>query len=134
MAWTDEVIRKGDKGDLVLNVQKGLLFLGYDCGPADGIYGAKTLTAVQEFQKKSGLDVDGICGPLTGKKLEDVYWAKAKGNPKAPIQPEPAADKASIDAAVAAKKAAAKAAAAAPVKGAPVKGAPAAPAKMPPKK
>lgn len=93
MAWTDEVIRKGDKGDLVMNVQKGLLFLGFDCGPADGIYGPKTLTAVQDFQRKNDLDVDGICGPLTGKKLEEVYWAKAKGNAKAPIQPEKAPEK-----------------------------------------
>jgi hypothetical protein len=46
---------------------------------------------VQAFQKKHGLEVDGVCGPLTGKKLEEVYWTQAKANPdKAPIKPEPA--------------------------------------------
>ncbi len=106
MAWTNEVIRKGDKGDLVENVQKGLLFLGYkQVGNADGIYGRDTLSAIQDFQTKHGLDVDGICGPSTGKKLEDVYWAKVEAD----------------------KKGAAKA----PAKGMPTKGAP---GKFPPKK
>jgi len=113
MAWTDEVIRKGDKGELVANVQQGLLYLGYDCGDADGIYGGNTLGAIQDFQRKNGLKVDGICGPITGKKLEEVYWAKQ-------------------NAAKAQKTAPGKMAKGAPAKGAPAKGAPA--KKMPPKK
>jgi peptidoglycan hydrolase-like protein with peptidoglycan-binding domain len=36
---------------------------------ADGIFGPKTLTRVKEFQKKNGLQVDGIVGPITWGKL-----------------------------------------------------------------
>lgn len=47
--------------------------LGFDCGVADGIMGAKTRAGVKGFQAKHKLDVDGVPGPLTKAKLKEVY-------------------------------------------------------------
>lgn len=35
----------------------------------DGIFGAKTETAVRDYQRRNELSVDGICGPKTWSKL-----------------------------------------------------------------
>ncbi len=35
----------------------------------DGVYGIKTIAAVQDFQAAANLDVDGMCGPKTINKL-----------------------------------------------------------------
>lgn len=67
------VLKKGDEGDDVAEVQKRLISLGYSCGSegADGIFGSKTKTAVKSFQKKNKdyngkrLEVDGIVGEKT---------------------------------------------------------------------
>lgn len=76
--WSDEVIKKGSKGELVSNVQDGLNYIGFKCGTVDGILGDNTVNAISAFQKANGLAVDGICGPQTGKMLEKVYWSKKK--------------------------------------------------------
>jgi len=39
----------------------------------DGIIGRNTKVAVRQFQKKYGLEVDGIPGPITKEKLNEVY-------------------------------------------------------------
>ena len=39
---------------------------------ADGDFGSETLAAVRSFQRRHGLVVDGICGPKTWAKLEEV--------------------------------------------------------------
>lgn len=41
----------------------------YDCGAADGIFGAKTETAVRAFQRDHNLTVDGIAGKDTQAAL-----------------------------------------------------------------
>lgn len=41
----------------------------FPCGSADGFFGAKTQVAVNAAQKYYGLNVDGVCGPLTWDKL-----------------------------------------------------------------
>lgn len=43
----------------VAHVQAGLLKLGYDPGPADGVMGARTGTAIRAYQRDHGLLVDG---------------------------------------------------------------------------
>jgi len=43
----------------VAQVQAGLLKLGYNPGPADGVMGAKTETAIRAYQRDHGLLVDG---------------------------------------------------------------------------
>lgn len=58
-------LRKGSRGDDVKKLQETLNALGYDCGTVDGIFGAKTETAVRSFQQTNGLAVDGIAGKNT---------------------------------------------------------------------
>lgn len=62
-------LRRGSKGADVTRLQAALNALGYDCGAADGIFGAKTETAVRAFQKDNGLAVDGIAGKATQAAL-----------------------------------------------------------------
>lgn len=67
-------IRYGDQGAPVKAMQ--ILLMGYGCRlpkyGADGEYGAETRTALRKFQLNKGLDVDGICGGATWKKLLGV--------------------------------------------------------------
>ena len=51
---------RGSRGDAVKTTQSRLGALGFDCGPADGIFGRKTAWAVKQFQKKRALKVSGI--------------------------------------------------------------------------
>ena len=57
------------RGEDVLAVQARLTELGFDTGKADGIYGPRTATAVSAFQAAAGVQVDGIVGPITRRKL-----------------------------------------------------------------
>lgn len=50
----------------ILNVQRRLQALGYDCGGADGIFGEKMQKAVSSFQRDNGLKV-------TGTTTEEFY-------------------------------------------------------------
>ena len=49
-----EVLRKGDKGVEVKELQHALQNTGYDIGGVDGIFGTKTAVALQAFQKQLG--------------------------------------------------------------------------------
>lgn len=57
------------RGDDVAELQAGLNRLGFDCGRPDGIYGAATARAFADFQRNSGLIVDGVCGPRAIRML-----------------------------------------------------------------
>src|ERR1700755_3672327 len=63
-------IRNGSTGDDVRRLQRILVMtksLGYT--EIDGVFGAKTETAVKDFQSGSGLTADGIVGPNTWHAL-----------------------------------------------------------------
>lgn len=65
------LLRRGDRGPLVLTVQL-LLCLHRDRPIArDGLYGPETQRAVGDFQRSQGLAVDGIAGPDTWGALTD---------------------------------------------------------------
>ena len=70
---THKTIRKGSTGSDVVECQQKLMQLNYDLSPygADGKFGAKTEAAVKAFQKKNGLNADGIVGAKTWAALED---------------------------------------------------------------
>lgn len=55
----------GSRGTEVRQIQTRLKSWGYYKGTADGIYGAKTRSAVLSFQKKNNLRADGVAGPAT---------------------------------------------------------------------
>lgn len=71
MEVTLPTLRKGAKGDEVTALQNLLIEAGESLPKygADGDFGAETLKAVKNYQKKQGLVVDGIVGPKTWKKL-----------------------------------------------------------------
>lgn len=49
-----------------------LLYLGFDCGAPDGVWGEKSAGAAAEFQKAFGLEADGVFGPATEEKILSV--------------------------------------------------------------
>lgn len=64
-------LKKGDRGPQVKEIQERLLKIGYLIGPtfADGNFGEKTEEAVKKFQKKYGLEPNGIVDVKTYEKL-----------------------------------------------------------------
>jgi len=65
------VLRRGDRGATVRQLQTLLQSLGFYNGPIDGIFGSQTESAVRQAQAKNNLTVDGIVGPATWQILED---------------------------------------------------------------
>ena len=63
------VLEVGSRGDDVTKVQKKLIQFGYMTGSADGRYGEKTRDAVEWFQRRNGLPVDGRVGEKTAAAL-----------------------------------------------------------------
>lgn len=65
------ILRKGMKGGDVKELQSILIEWGYDLGKygADGDFGAKTQSAVENFQRTNGLEDDGVYGAMTHAAL-----------------------------------------------------------------
>lgn len=57
-------------GSRIKEVQQALKLAGFDPGPVDGRMGARTRTALRDFQLANGLEADGKVGPRTWNKLE----------------------------------------------------------------
>ena len=72
------LIKKGDRGQSVEEIQIMLNMIGKNQLIVDGDYGAKTLAAVVAFQKAYKLKPDGIVGQLTYAKLIEVNRKKAR--------------------------------------------------------
>lgn len=62
------VLAKGTKGHAVARLQRLLNMRDYDL-VVDADFGDKTVKAVKDFQKKSGMTADGIVGPYTWEAL-----------------------------------------------------------------
>jgi N-acetylmuramoyl-L-alanine amidase len=62
-------------GDDVVDLQRRLNQLGFDAGNEDGIFGEATQAAVEEFQRNTGLAVDGRVGPATIEQLHRLRRA-----------------------------------------------------------
>lgn len=76
----------GKYSNIVRNAQQKLQQWGYYRGGVDGLYGPETREAVLNFQRKNGLEPDGIIGPKTraglgigGKASEKTYSATSRG-------------------------------------------------------
>ncbi len=63
------VVKQGSKGEIVRQIQTKLKNWGYYTGSVDGVFGAKTTTAVKSFQKKNGLTQDGVVGQKTASAM-----------------------------------------------------------------
>lgn len=70
-------VPKGRMGFDVARMQKALMLLGYSLPKygADGVRGGETTQAVKKFQIDNNLKVDGIPGPATIAKMNDVIRA-----------------------------------------------------------
>ncbi|MCU0722025.1 MAG: peptidoglycan-binding protein [Planctomycetes bacterium] len=53
----------------VETLQRKLRERGFDPGTPDGVFGSRTLKALQAFQRSQGLDEDGLAGPETRRAL-----------------------------------------------------------------
>lgn len=69
------------RGDDVATLQGRLTEMGFDCGRVDGVFGAKTESAIREFQKSAGVIVDGKCGPATITALMRLTRTVSGGAP-----------------------------------------------------
>lgn len=65
-------IRPGERGPLVTAMQEELRHAGYTMIEADGIFGAKTRAAVEDFQRRHSLPVTGTVAKMT--------WGRLLGN------------------------------------------------------
>ena len=64
------ILRKGDTGSDVQQMQRMLQQAGYYTGQVDGRFGAGTRSAVKAFQRAKGLHVDGAVGSRTYAALQ----------------------------------------------------------------
>lgn len=73
------LVRYGDRGSCVVDLQRRLISQGFGVGAAgaDGIFGPATYGAVRRFQSARGLVVDGIVGPYTWAALLAAGWPPA---------------------------------------------------------
>ncbi len=63
------ILKFGDSGDMVKIVQEKLKILGYYLESVTSSYGESTVIAVEGFQRDNDLNVDGVVGEETYKKL-----------------------------------------------------------------
>ena len=68
----EPLLKKGDTGEAVRQLQQALKDLGYDPGAIDGRFGAKTEEAVKAFQRDRHLSVDGIVGEITWLNIDEA--------------------------------------------------------------
>jgi len=76
-------MQSGSKGNAVVELQKNLITMGYDCGKcgADGDFGTGTYNAVKKFQSDYGLTQDGIAGPQTNQAIANALKTGNNGVP-----------------------------------------------------
>lgn len=85
-------VSPGDTGPTVLALQISLRFEGYSYLNGTGVYSGNTLSAVQDFQRKNGINPSGIVGSktwhaLVGKKSVSLTGNGTRQAPGFGIQP-----------------------------------------------
>ena len=79
-----QILRPGDRGDLILDLQQKLKDKGFYKGPVDGDFGKGTEDAVREFQRSAKLKVDGKAGNETLQALAGTSSVPATPPPSNP--------------------------------------------------
>lgn len=76
---TPVVFRRGDTGAAVLEIRDRLNRLGLlvspDTGDGPDGFDVAVDAAVRHFQQQQGLTVDGVVGPQTYRRLDEVRWS-----------------------------------------------------------
>lgn len=89
---TPAFLRIGKRGEPVRKLQNALLQLGFELPEfgADGIFKNETDRAVRKFQRDFELSADGVVGPITIGKMDELLTKgkSAPPNPQ-PFPPEP---------------------------------------------
>lgn len=83
----DGVLARRESGPAVAQLIRDLHALGYYDGRLDDVFGPGTEAAVMEFQRRNGLTVDGIAGPVTLKAIAAALASSSK--PVEPPKPVP---------------------------------------------
>jgi N-acetylmuramoyl-L-alanine amidase len=73
------LLKFGNRGTAVVQLQQALKAKGYQAGSADGIYGKMTENAVIKFQQANRLRIDGFAGRETQSKLFATTVASSSG-------------------------------------------------------
>ena len=66
------VLKKGDTGQRVVQLQDALKAANYAVGTSDGIFGQRTEDALKQVQANGGLKVDEVYGPKTRNYLNTI--------------------------------------------------------------
>ena len=66
-------LKRGMENQNVAELQKTLTTLGYDVGTIDGVYGSRTKSAVEAYQKATGLPVTGKVDAKTHSFIDPTY-------------------------------------------------------------
>lgn len=61
------------RGEDVLQLQRQLNRMGFDCGKEDAYFGPLTDRGLREFQRNVGTAIDGVAGPLTLRALGRLH-------------------------------------------------------------
>ena len=72
-------LRNGNSGNQVRQLQEQLIALGYLAGKSTSNFDNATEAAVLAFQRRNGVDADGVAGPNTLQKLYSSSARKASG-------------------------------------------------------
>lgn len=79
----DRILRQGDTGDEVLELQRRLSAAGFPL-TLDGQFGPATERALRSFQNRAGLVMDGLAGPKTDHMLRQLETAQGRHLSPAP--------------------------------------------------
>ena len=69
---TEPVLKIGSTDPAVRDLQAALKALALDPGPVDGVFGARTESAVRAFQQRQGIAVDGIVGRVSWINIDEA--------------------------------------------------------------
>src|SRR5436190_2770887 len=72
ITMAEPVLKQGANGPDVRDLQGALKALGHDPGPIDGVFGARTTSAVKAFQQAREIAVDGIVGRVTWINIDEA--------------------------------------------------------------
>ncbi|EOM75669.1 N-acetylmuramoyl-L-alanine amidase [Rhodococcus rhodnii] len=70
-------------GDDIATLQTRLQDLGFYVGRVDGYFGPQTHESLSSFQRETGINADGICGPATLRALDLLGTRVTGGSPHA---------------------------------------------------
>ena len=82
-----EILRRGDRGEAVRELQEILRAIGVFDGNITGSYDEATEAAVRRFQRDRGLIEDGMAGPQTRAAISAVARSQTRPSPPQNVTP-----------------------------------------------